>query len=150
SIESPDSMLSNAKNQANVGAKRDATPTSTVAKAKEFASPPKPAVAPEALEVYAIENAELHFFDFPSGAFVQQDASVTATVTEVGRWQYWLQIQGKEKDWLSVAITADINPVFNFEFLSFIFNQFTPDGSAYSWLLRFKDQPALERFQEAL
>ncbi|KAG7116478.1 Vacuolar import and degradation protein 27 like [Verticillium longisporum] len=79
-----------------------------------------------------------------------QDASVVAIVTEVGKWQYWLQVEGKDRDWLGIPIVADINPVFNFEFLSFIFNQFTPDGSAYSWLLRFKDQPTLERFQEGL
>ncbi|KAK6206764.1 VID27 cytoplasmic protein [Colletotrichum tabaci] len=117
---------------------------------RKTASPPKSEVAPQALSTYATEQSELHFFDFPSGAFVQQDASVTATVTEVGKWKYWLQIESKEKIWLGIPIVADINPVFNFEFLSFIFNHFASDGSAYSWLLRFKDQPALERFQDAL
>ncbi|CAK7270069.1 Vacuolar import and degradation protein 27 [Sporothrix epigloea] len=105
---------------------------------------------PEAKEILAAELAELHFFDFPSGSFVLQDASVTAIVSETGNWQYWLQVASKDRDWLGVSVVADINPVFNFEFLSFIFNQFTADGAAYSWLLRFKDQPALERFQEGL
>lgn len=114
-------------------------------------SMPKYVTAPEPRELLAAENAELHFFDFPSGAFVLQDPSVTATVTEVGDWQYWLSVQGQEgRDWLGIPVIADINPVFNFEFLSFIFNQFSDDGSAYSWLLRFKDQQALERFQEGL
>lgn len=45
---------------------------------------------------------------------------------------------------------ADINPVFNFEYLSFIFNHYSADGSAYSWLLRFKDMETEERFQEGL
>lgn len=46
---------------------------------------------------------------------------------------------------------ADINPVFNFEYLSFIFNHYDPnDGAAYSWLLRFKDTETEERFQEGL
>lgn len=44
---------------------------------------------------------------------------------------------------------ADINPVFNFEYLSFIFNHYT-DDSAYSWLLRFKDMETEENFQEGL
>ncbi len=79
-----------------------------------------------------------------------QDSAVTATVTEVGDWKYWLQVGSNDRDWLGIPVNADINPVFNFEFLSFIFNQFTEDGSAYSWLLRFKDQPTLERFQEGL
>ncbi|KAK0661689.1 VID27 cytoplasmic protein-domain-containing protein [Cercophora samala] len=112
--------------------------------------PPTVASHPEAREMLAAEVAELHFFDFPSGAFVQQDASVTATVTEIGDWKYWLQVGSADRDWLGIPITADINPVFNFEFLSFIFNQFAEDGSAYSWLLRFKDTAALERFQEGL
>ncbi|KAK4184291.1 VID27 cytoplasmic protein-domain-containing protein [Podospora australis] len=112
--------------------------------------PPTAAAHPEAREILAAEIAELHFFDFPSGAFVQQDASVTATVSEIGDWKYWLQIKSADRDWLGIPVVADINPVFNFEFLSFIFNQFTDDGSAYSWLLRFKDQATLERFQEGL
>ena len=116
----------------------------------EKTSPPTAPEQPEPLEILSMEIGELHFFDFPSGAFVLQDASVTAQVSDIGKWNYWLQIASKDRDWLGIPIVADINPVFNFEFLSFIFNQFTEDGSAYSWLLRFKDQPTLERFQEGL
>lgn len=112
--------------------------------------PPVVEEAPEALEILTAEVAELHFFDFPSGSFVLQDGSVTATVTEVGQWQYWLRVYSKDREWLSMSVVADMNPVFNFEFLSFIFNQFSGDGAAYSWLLRFKDQSTLERFQEGL
>ena len=119
---------------------RDETPT---------VAPPS-AAHPNSKEVLAKETAELHLFDFNSGAFVLQDAAVTATVSEVGGWQYWLQITGKDRDWLGQAVIADINPVFNFEYLSFIFNHYTADGSAYSWLLRFRDQATEERFQEGL
>ncbi|KAM3072039.1 Vacuolar import and degradation protein 27 [Clarireedia jacksonii] len=105
---------------------------------------------PKAISVLAKETAELHLFDFNSGSFIQQDAEVTATVSEVGNWQYWLQITGKERDWLGQAIIADINPVFNFEYSSFIFNAYTEDYQAYSWLLRFKDQETITRFQEGL
>lgn len=73
-----------------------------------------------------------------------------AIVSEVGTWQYWLQIMSSEKDWLGQPVIADINPVFNFEYLSFIFNHYTEDGSAFSWLLRFKDQETEEQFQEGL
>lgn len=111
---------------------------------------PPSAAQPEAKEILAKETAELHLFDFPSGTFVLQDPSVTATVSETGTWQYWLQISGKDREWLGQPVVADINPVFNFEYLSFIFNHYTEDGSAYSWLLRFKDQPTEERFQEGL
>ena len=153
SIESSDSMFSS-KHAANSAVKRekllDPVETPTKKGKERDMGPPTAAVPPEAREILAAEVAELHFFDFPSGAFVQQDASVTATVTETGNWQYWLQVTSADKEWLGIPIVGDINPVFNFEFLSFIFNQFAEDGSAYSWLLRFKDQATLERFQEGL
>ncbi|KAJ5692513.1 Vacuolar import and degradation protein 27 [Penicillium macrosclerotiorum] len=113
------------------------------------AAPPS-AARPESKEILANEKAELHMFDFPTGTFVMQDSEVTATVSEIGNWQYWLQISGNDKEWLGQAVVGDINPVFNFEYLSFIFNHYAEDGSAYSWLLRFKDQPTEERFQEGL
>ena len=111
---------------------------------------PVAAQHPASTEVLARESAELHLFDFPTSSFILQDPSVVATVSEVGKWQYWLQIEGQEQDWLGQPVIADINPVFNFEYLSFIFNHYTEDGGAYSWLLRFKDQETEERFQGGL
>ena len=111
---------------------------------------PPSAAQPEVKEILAKESAELHLFDFTSGTFVLQDPKVTATVSEIGTWQYWLQISGQDKEWLGQAVVADLNPVFNFEYLSFIFNHYTEDGSAYSWLLRFQDQETEEKFQEGL
>lgn len=111
---------------------------------------PPSATQPEVREVLTKERAELHLFDFQTGTFVLQDSNVTATVTEVGDWKYWLQISGENKDWLGQEVVADINPVFNFEYLSFIFNHYDEAGSAYSWLLRFKDQETEEKFQQGL
>lgn len=111
---------------------------------------PPSAVHPVGTEILTKENAELHLFDFESGAFILQDPSVSATVSEIGTWQYWLQISGEEREWLGQPVVADINPVFNFEYLSFIFNHYTEDGSAYSWLLRFKNQETEEHFQQGL
>ncbi|OCL03421.1 VID27-domain-containing protein [Glonium stellatum] len=109
---------------------------------------PPAAEQPEGLEILAHAVAELHMFDFPSGTFILQDSEVHATVSGIGNWDYWLQITGKEREWLGQPIIPDINPVFNFEFLSFIFNHYLEDGSAYSWLLRFKDLETLEHFQQ--
>ncbi|KAK5116915.1 hypothetical protein LTR62_006636 [Meristemomyces frigidus] len=106
--------------------------------------------APEQVELLANEDAELHLFDFQTGTFVLQDADVQAIVTEVGNWKYWLQISGNTKQWLGQEVIPDINPVFNFEYKSFIFNHYTEDGSAYSWLLKFKDRETMEKFQEGL
>ncbi|KAI0418930.1 VID27 cytoplasmic protein [Xylaria grammica] len=177
SIESADAMFQ-LKNEANVGVKRDGgerivgtagldTDSSSVGASHELEepkeantssvntpshpkAPPSAPPQPEALEVLSHELAELHFFDFPSGSFVLRDASVAAQVSDIGKWNYWLHVASKDHEWLGIPVVADMNPVFNFEFLSFIFNQFTEDGSAYSWLLRFRDQDTLARFQEGL
>ncbi|RKF76260.1 Vacuolar import and degradation protein 27 [Golovinomyces cichoracearum] len=105
---------------------------------------------PKAISILCKETAELHLFDIQSGAFILQDSKVEATVSEVGQWKYWLEISSKEREWVGQAVIADINPVFNFEFLSFIFNAYTTNGDAYSWLLRFQDTDILTRFQEGL
>ncbi len=161
SIDSSDAMFQ-LLNEANASTRRDSpsegAPATTEpierqqreVKPPREMGPPKVPEQPEPLEILSMEIGELHFFDFPSGAFVLQDASVTAQVSDVGHWNYWLHIASKDREWLGIPVVADINPVFNFEFLSFIFNQFTEDGSAYSWLLRFKDQATLEKFQEGL
>ncbi|KAI1276241.1 VID27 cytoplasmic protein [Xylaria sp. FL0933] len=173
SIESAEAMFQ-LRNEANVGVKRDghgpghvdtddvsdivpaqqlefeAHDAVNTASSSQPKAPPAAPPQPEPVEVLSHELAELHFFDFPSGSFVLRDASVSAQVSDIGGWNYWLHVASKERDWLGIPVVADMNPVFNFEFLSFIFNQFTEDGSAYSWLLRFKDQPTLARFQEGL
>jgi hypothetical protein len=142
------------RSTANSALKRESTPTKASRKApvREETPTAAPPVAthPDMRSVLAVEHAELHLFDFQSGAFILQDPNVEATVAEVGTWKYWLQISSEDKDWLGQEVIADINPVFNFEYLSFIFNAYTPNGDAYSWLLRFKDQETETRFQEGL
>lgn len=113
-------------------------------------SPPVSTKTIMAGETLANEEAELHLFDFQSGTFVRQAEKVNATVTELGDWKYLLHIASSEKQWLSQDVNPELNPVFNFEYLSFIFNHYTEDGSAYSWLLRFGDRETEERFQEGL
>ncbi|KAK2595545.1 Vacuolar import and degradation protein 27 [Conoideocrella luteorostrata] len=154
SIESVDEMYV----KANTAAKREPLP---VAKQpalepepqKKKGGPsnqPEPESAPEPLEIYAAVSAELHLFDPQPGHFVLVDDSVIATVSEVGQWQYWLQIENNAKSWLGTSVVPEFNPVFDFDYLSFVFNHFSADGTARSWLLRFKDQPTLEKFQEAV
>ncbi|KAI1340711.1 VID27 cytoplasmic protein [Xylariaceae sp. FL0016] len=173
SIESSDAMFQ-LRSEANVGAKRDkslvAPTVGNVISEPEAESkaeprvqelvaepgssshmgPPEAPEQPEPLEILSMEIGELHMFDADSGSFLQKDASVTAQVSDIGQWNYWLHVASTDRQWFGFPVTADVNPVFNFEFLSFIFNQFTEDGSAFSWLLRFKDQKTLERFQEGL
>jgi VID27 N-terminal region/VID27 C-terminal WD40-like domain/VID27 PH-like domain len=105
---------------------------------------------PVGRETYSRETAELHLFDFESSTFVQQEQAVEAIVMELGNWDYWLKIAGQSRSWIGRTVEDDINPVFNFEYLSAIFNVYHADHSAHSYLLRFKDQAQLERFQQGL
>jgi hypothetical protein len=118
--------------------------------AVEATAAPPSAAQPKAISTLADKVAELHLFDFPSGTFVLQDPKVRATVTEIGNWQYWLHIEGEDREWLGQPIVDDINPVFNYEFKSFIFNHYLDDGSAYSWLLRFSGEKDIEDFQQGV
>lgn len=155
---SPDRTYSFSNNQVNIGQIDSAMARKTPEKQKAPLRPyeEKPTVAPLSTKLIASgetlsnEEAELHLFDFQSGTFVRQDEKINATVTELGNWKYLLHIANHQKQWLSQDINPDLNPVFNFEYLSFIFNHYTEDGSAYSWLLRFKDRETEERFQEGL
>lgn len=125
------------------------TPLKSAATAATTEAPPARA-RPEGGAILAQETAQLHLFDFESGTFVEQDAETTATVHELGGWNYWLSITSSKRDWLGQPIVDEINPVFNFEYQSFIFNHYTEDGSAYSWLLRFQDMQTLERWQDGV
>ncbi|KAG5970954.1 hypothetical protein E4U55_001353 [Claviceps digitariae] len=155
SIESVDEIYTNAimaTKKERFSAAKEATPEPEPQKEEEQSTlnTPEPETAPEALDIYAAVPAELHLFDPQPGHFVLIDDSVIATVSEVGKWQYWLQIENKGKSWLGTSVVPEFNPVFDFEYLSFVFNHFSSDGTARSWLLRFKDQPTLEKFQEGV
>ena len=107
--------------------------------------------APSDGDILTSQGAELHMFEHESGTFVLKDQRVAATVLAQGGYKYWLQItssSGEER--VGQEVYADINPVFNFEYLSFIFNYYADDGSAFSWLLRFRDRETMEAFQEGL
>ncbi|KAF3940706.1 hypothetical protein ABW19_dt0202562 [Dactylella cylindrospora] len=105
---------------------------------------------PPGSEELAKERAELHLYDVDSGAFILQDSEVIAQVFDSGSWEYWLSVHGPDQHWITQAVITDISPVFNFDYLSFIFNEYKEDNTAFSWLLRFSNMHSLERFQEGL
>ncbi|KAL5120927.1 Vacuolar import and degradation protein 27 [Pleosporales sp. CAS-2024a] len=117
---------------------------------EESTAAPPSVAKPEAVGTIVEGQAELHLFDFPSGTFIRQDSKVHVEVTEIGNWEYWLHIVGEEREWLGQPIVEDINPVFNYEYKSFIFNHYLDDGSAYSWLLKFNEQEELENMQQGV
>jgi hypothetical protein len=118
--------------------------------AEDATTAPPSAAKPEAKGIITQGHAELHLFDFPSGTFIKQDPKVHVEVIELGNWEYWLHIVGEEREWLGQPIFEDINPVFNYEFESFIFNHYLDDGSAFSWLLKFETREELENIQQGV
>ncbi|KAH3672772.1 hypothetical protein WICMUC_004178 [Wickerhamomyces mucosus] len=93
-------------------------------------------------------QAELRLYDPETESFALQDDQGTISVLDLGKWQYWLSITGPSGIELGTTISSKLNPVFNYEVLSFIFN-YTADESVFSWLLRFKTPEDLLQFQSA-
>lgn len=96
------------------------------------------------------ERGELHLYDIESRSFVQKEDLVEIVVFDLGNFNYWLKIQNNTGSIVGRGVTDDLAPVFNFEYLSFIFNVYEEGGSAVSWLLRVKDQPTLDKVQQGV
>lgn len=92
----------------------------------------------------------MHLYDIEARTFVLHDEIVELTVFDLGGFNYWMKISGNKGSLVGRSVTEDLAPVFNFEYLSFIFNVFEEAGSARSWLLRVKDKPTLERVQQGV
>ena len=140
--------ISEELDMARDSSKKSTTPQKQIEQRQTKA--PVSRTAPASREVLANERAALHLFDFQTTSFFLQDQEVQAVVSEIGDYKYWLQITGSKQAWLGQEVSPDINAVFNFEEQCMIFNHYTEDGSAYSWLLKFNDREALERFQEGI
>lgn len=129
------------------------TPTSTRKKGgkQEQIAPIAQAAPTQQVEELTSVEAELHIFDASTGVFELQEPNVIATVSEIGKWEYWLSVEDTAgKTWLGQPMEAEMNPVFNYEQKCFIWNYYDDDDSAYSWLLKFTDVSTTERFQEGV
>lgn len=100
-------------------------------------------------DILITQKASLHLFDVTMSVFIEQADSVEAKVIDMGNFEYWLGIDTAitKRKILGLPISSTMNPVFNFEHLSFIFNYFS-DSSAYSWLLKFETFELLDEFQK--
>lgn len=142
---------------ASEGEEEDEQP---IAKASEPAAPveesaPKHVSVAEPEELSEVQGAlifesviSLHLFDATSGSFVEQLEKADVSIYDQGKFDFWLEVDSSSKRFIGMPIASDMNPVFNYEHLSFIFNFFT-ETSAFSWLLKFDTFEGLEKFQEA-
>jgi len=113
-------------------------------------APAKPQIDTAGRDELARERGELHLYDTEARTFVLHDDTIELTIFDLGGYNYWLKIAGNKGALVGRSVTDDLAPVFNFEYLSFIFNVFEEGGSARSWLLRVKDQNVLDRVQQGV
>lgn len=126
-----------------------AAPETVAAAIAAPASSPAVQEMPQFDALLGENTAELHLFDAGTGAFELQAASATVKIEEVAKqWEYWLTVSNNSRPMLGMPITSEMNPCFNYEHLSFIFNYFSPTGAGFSWLLKFKSFEELEVFQQ--
>lgn len=151
SKSTPPSSSSPSAGVAKTPAKKVQVKTPPVTPAKQM-DPPKPKIEKietvEGTELYK-STASLHLFDAPTGVFVEQLSKAKVIIYDQGKYEYWLEVDDDKNRFIGMQITSEMNPVFNYEHLSFIFNFFTED-SAFSWLLKFGAFEELETFQSAL
>lgn len=108
-------------------------------------------VEPKGETKYATKDFDLHLYDADSGTFVLQASKpdVELKLIDLSKWEYTLYIHAKEIR-INGAISKNMNPTFNYEHLSFIFNYYTLEKgeiAAYSWLLKFPSFRDLADFQ---
>lgn len=106
--------------------------------------------------LYECSNFDLHLFDSDAGVFNLQvkKPELNLKIIELENWTYSLRLLSSHKSKpinFECILSADMNPTFNFEYLSFIFNHFIQKSEtqtlAYSWLLKFSHFNELQEFQ---
>lgn len=123
-------------------------PPVTPAKQTEQTAP-EPEVITE-INGFKIYEAKvsLHLFDPVPGVFVEQLSTADLAVYDQDNFEFWLEVNSPSQKFIGVLVTSEMNPVFNYEHLSFIFNLFT-ENSAFSWLIKFSTFEELENYQNA-
>ncbi|KAF9419692.1 hypothetical protein BGZ94_009333 [Podila epigama] len=107
------------------------------------------AMPTESATVIDIEG-ELHLFDAITNHFMMEAAEVHCRLIRVKKYSYWLVVTAKDgAQQLAQPLEPRMNPVFNQQHFSFIWNYFDDNHNVFSWLVRFKDATTLAEFQSA-
>ncbi|KAK6454154.1 VID27 cytoplasmic protein-domain-containing protein [Scheffersomyces xylosifermentans] len=113
-------------------------------------------VEPKGITTYSNKEFELHFYDTSEGCFklVGAGSETELKLINLGDWEYTLYVHTTKGAPVrfNATLSKNMNPTFNYEHLSFIFNYFAIEGTellAYSWLLKFPTFNDLSAFQNA-
>lgn len=114
----------------------------------EGASKGTPQGAPKGEVVYSTKKFALHLYDSTTGTFVVKSNSVELKLIDLSKWEYTLYITSDGLT-INATVSKNMNPTFNYEHLSFIFNHYTFENEivANSWLLKFLEFNDLVQFQ---
>lgn len=77
----------------------------------------------------------LYLFDPIQECFILQDHPMEISLVEIGKFKYWLSINGKETR-LGKPVTQELNPTFEDDKTGFIFN-YTMDQITLSFMVKF-------------
>ncbi|CAX40964.1 vacuolar import and degradation protein, putative [Candida dubliniensis CD36] len=105
--------------------------------------------APKGETKYVNTDVDLHLYDTRTGTFIFQLSKPEVKLVDLGNWEYTLYVHG-ESTRINTTLSKNMNPTFNYQHLSFIFNDYTVDEdgiNAHSWLLKFPDYNDLSKFQ---
>lgn len=92
------------------------------------------------------EHAALLVYDPTQQQFSLQDPDCGVSILDHGKFEYWLQINGKVLE-LGVDLTPLVNPFFQEETLCFIFN-YSYETITLSYMLKFSDEATFSEFQQ--
>lgn len=104
---------------------------------------------------YSSSEFELYLFNASTEKFelISPFGTTKLEITYLGTWVYIIRLVNTNTTppKMECVINHDMNPVFNYEFLSFMFNYYlkesTTDIRSYCWLLRFRKIEQLSDFQ---
>lgn len=96
--------------------------------------------------VYTTTRASLYKFEPLSESFKLVAATPLVRIVDAGDWHYRLILRTGTATAIETPITKGINPTFNYEYFSFVFN-FAADKVLSSYLLKFGDFNELSDFQ---
>ncbi|KAI5962748.1 VID27 [Candida theae] len=106
--------------------------------------------APKGDVVYSTKKFALHLYDSATGTFVIKSSSVELELIDLSEWEHTLYIRSSEGLVVNATVSKNMNPTFNYEHQSFIFNHYTFKENeivANSWLLKFLEFNGLVQFQ---
>lgn len=106
--------------------------------------------------VWSNADIDLYIFDPETENFHLFLEKPQIKLIDAGDWKYYISIKGGSNEANGVVvggtseilILKDITPVFNYEFLSFVYN-YQVKSTLNSYLMKFKDFDSLSEFQAA-